>query len=315
MPKIRGAVDTVARFSHSLPPIPPSEETLARVQQLEPHAEDHVRRQHVVSKVILRQFREPVGIKRELLLAGLALEHPEREPRHGGPDMFGKFPDFVRFASKIIEGVWQETERKLQPVLKSVKIGTVFKSPEYAAVIREAVILHIVRSIPALAIHEIAWERNREAAREFLLQYPDMLRRICREHLGSDVANSSDALHTAIDHLLEDMVILKEQGAFFSVDLEARFNRYREAARNYGVEIASPKEGEYLISDVPALTVQDGEEIAGLANGIGLDFASEIILPLTPKHLAILRDDREISFSRISRAEVRRYNVMQIRNA
>jgi len=58
--------------------MPSNREILRRVQELAPEAGQNEPDQHVVSKVILKQFAEPWGVKGELLLASLNVRHPER---------------------------------------------------------------------------------------------------------------------------------------------------------------------------------------------------------------------------------------------
>ena len=67
--------------------MPSNREILQRVKALVPAAAQNEPDQHIVSKVILKQFTGPWGTKGELLLASLNVRHPERKIVRGGrPD-------------------------------------------------------------------------------------------------------------------------------------------------------------------------------------------------------------------------------------
>lgn len=103
--------------------MPSNREILRRVQDLAPEAAQNEPDQHVVSKVILKQFAEPWGAKGEVLLAGLNVRHPERKIVRGGPARFGKIPNYLRFASSSAEDLWGATETRLHEPLEAIKRG------------------------------------------------------------------------------------------------------------------------------------------------------------------------------------------------
>lgn len=146
--------------------MPSNREILQRVRALMPEAARHEPDQHVVSKVILKQFTEPYRKKGELLLASLDVRHPERKIVRGGSARFGKIPNYLRFASSSAEDLWSKTETRLQEPLEAVRRDDRLIAPAHEAVVRDAIALHFIRSIPTAALHQTTWRERREAARQ-----------------------------------------------------------------------------------------------------------------------------------------------------
>jgi hypothetical protein len=66
-----------------------------------------------------------------------------------------------------------------------------------------------------------------------------------------------------------------------------------------GLEILTPRgSGEFLIGDVPALTVRADRAEVGVLGGIALADAQSVFLPLGPRHVAALgQADRTIQLA------------------
>src|SRR5487761_247509 len=154
------------------------------VRQLMPEAARQVPDQHVLSRVILKQFAEPYGEKGEVLLGALDREHPERDMSTGGPRKYGKVLNFVRFASASAEELWRQTENRLHDVVEAVKRDERVADPVHGALIRDAIALHVVRSIPTRAYHQVSWVKHREAARQRLRAHPRLLQEIHVQQFG-----------------------------------------------------------------------------------------------------------------------------------
>jgi hypothetical protein len=301
-------------ISTALPPLPPPDEIIARMEQLMPHADDHISGQHTVSAVILRRFTEPWGAKAEELLAGLNIRYVNARPSRGGPDKFGKVRNFVQFASRLLEKRWQEAEDKLHGALSAIEDGTLFDDLNYVEAIRDIVVLHFVRSIPMSLLHEETWHRMREAHRRRWLQYPVLLHKLHYQRFGFYAAGPQ-RLEAIIDDLIDPLPSLVDQGALFRVSLDDRFCRFRQAISGYGLELFTPECGEFLIGDVPALTIRHGRDGTGIFGGVGLANADEIVLPLGPHWMAVLGNHNRMRVVEIPQETVRRYNIMQVQTA
>jgi hypothetical protein len=288
--------------------MPSSAEVLRRARALLPDAARHERNQHVVSKVVLKQFTEPWGAKGELLLAALSMRHPEKKILRGGPARFGKIPDYLRFASSSAEDLWAETETRLDEPLKAVWRDGQITDARDEAIIRDAIALHVIRSIPTAALHQVTWMRYRKAARQWRGR-PEMVEWMHASRFGwwtSDPAR----LELALDEFYRPVDDLVGSHAIFRVSLEDRFERLRSGFRAFELKILTASDSEFLIGDVPVLLLRDGRGGLGFFDGIGLANADEIVFPLTPRHVAVLGQGSRNRT--VARAEVERYNALQV---
>lgn len=295
-------------------PLPPPGDFMADVRRLDSQANQNIKNQHVVSRVLLAQFAEPRGKKQEHQLAGLDLAIANSRPSYGGPGMFGKVPNFVRFASASVEQVWKETEDKLHDALNAVADNTIFGTPVHLDTIRDTFVLHFIRSIPAAFIHEDSWLKNRDVAKRFAFQFPQHLEEIFRQKHGI-YPSGPEGFDLAFDLLIAEMTKEKDRGSFFRVGLEDKFRRYRNLTRSYSVEILIPEHGEFVIGDVPALSIRHRQTATGVRSGVGLATADELTIPLGSKWLAVLHNSGRSGFGMASNADVKRYNTMQVQAA
>lgn len=292
--------------------MPSQLEILRRVRTLAPHATEHVPDQHVVSQVLLKQFAEPWGLKCEHLLAGINLKHPEKRPAYGGPKRFGKWPDFVQYASDSAEKLWQETENKLHEPLEAIKRDGEVIKPAHENVIREMIALHLVRSIPTAALHQSSWLKFRAMARQHWLQRPADLQAL---HVGlfGYWTSDLDRLELALNTYMQEPEHLVKSGALFRVSLEDRFERIRIGFQAFDLKILTAQEREFLIGDVPVLMMREGHGGLGFFDGVGIGNADEIVMPLTPYHVAVLGQGSESREA--TDDEVDHYNTLQVRIA
>jgi hypothetical protein len=292
--------------------MPSNREILRQVQLLIPEAADNEEGQHVVSRVVLKQFTEPCGKKGELFLASLNVRHADRKVACGSPAKFGKVPGYLRFASSSAEDLWGEVETRLHEPLEAVRQDDRIADLSHEAVIRDAVALHYVRSIPTAVLHRATWRDHREVARQHWRVQPQMLEWFHVSAFGW-WTNDPARLELALDHFYKPMEKLVSSGAFFRVSLEDRFKRVRDGLQAFELKILTTSSQEFLIGDVPVLTLRDGHQGAGIFGGVGVANADEIVMPLTPHHVAVLGkgdQSREATDD-----EVQRYNTSQVRHA
>ncbi len=289
--------------------MPSPAEVLQGIRELMPDAARHVPGQHVVSQVVLKQFAEPYGKKGEVLLAALNREHPASKMTTGGPDKFGKVPDFVRFASGSAEELWHRTETRLHDVIEAVKRDGKVSSPADDAVIRDSIALHFVRSISTRAYHQQSWVEHREAARQRLRAQPRLLQQIHVHRFGWWTSDP-ERLEQAIDWFYGPLDALVGGDALFRYSLEERVGRLRTGFRAFDLKILTARQRELLIGDVPVLAMREGHGGLGIFDGVGVANADEIVLPLTPHHLAVLGQGSGAADATDN--EVERYNTLEI---
>jgi hypothetical protein len=80
------------------------------------------------------------------------------------------------------------------------------------------------------------------------------------------------------------------------------------------VEILSPLCGEFIVGDIPALTVRKGMPNAGVNAGIGYAFADAIILPIAPDFLLRVIDGPS-RYAQADSEEAAELNAWQVRGA
>jgi Protein of unknown function (DUF4238) len=285
---------------------------LQGIRELMPDAARHVPGQHVVSQVVLKQCAEPFGKKGEVLLAALNREHPAGKMTTGGPDKFGKVMDFVRFAAGSAEELWQRTETRLRDVIEAVKRDGTVADPVHDALIRDSIALHFVRSIPTRAYHQESWARHREAARQRLRDQPRLLQEIHVRRFGW-WTSEPERLERAIDWFYGPLDALIGSDALFRYSLEERLGRLRAGFRAFGLKILTAREREFLIGDVPVLAMRQGRGGLGIFDGVGVANADEIVLPLTPHHIAVLGQGSGAADA--TDGQVERYNILEVQIA
>ncbi|MDQ2874851.1 MAG: DUF4238 domain-containing protein [Actinomycetota bacterium] len=292
--------------------MPSNQEILRRVRALVPEAGQNEPDQHVVAQVILKQFTRPWRKKGELLLASLDVRHPDRKLIRRGPASFGKIPNYLRFASSSAEDLWGATETRLHDPLEAVRRDGRIADPAHEAVIRDAIALHFIRSIPTAALHRVTWRERRESARQQWRDSPRMLQQIHVSAFGwwtDDPAR----LELALDEFYRPVDELVASDAVFRVSLKDRFRRLRAGFQAFGLKVLAAPDREFLIGDVPVLALREGHGGLGIFDGVGVANADEIVLPLTPHHVAVLGQGDESR--RATAGEVDRYNMLEVRLA
>ena len=258
--------------------MPSPTQMLQGIRQLMPDAARHVSDQHVLSQVILKQFAEPYGKKGEVLLAALDREHPASKMTTGGPARYGKVRDFVRFASGSAEELWQQTENRLHDVMEAVKRDGQVSDPADGALVRDAVALHIVRSIPTRAYHHDSWVKHREAARRRLRAQSGLLQEIHVQQFGWWTSDP-DWLERAVDWFYGPADALVGSDALLRYSLEERLERLRMGFRAFDLKILTTRDREFLIGDAPVLIMCEKRGGLGMFDGVGVANADEIVLP------------------------------------
>lgn len=178
--------------------------------------------------------------------------------------------------------------------------------------IRDAVALHFIRSIPTAALHQTTWRERRETARQQWRDNPEMLQRIHVSVFGWWTDDRA-RLELALDEFYRPVDQLVSSDAIFRVSLEDRFQRVQIGFQAFDLKILSSPDQEFLIGDVPVLAMREGRGGLGIFDGVGLANADEIVLPLTPHHIAVLGQGDQSREA--SAQEVDRYNTLEVKLA
>ena len=116
-----------------------------------------------------------------------------------------------------------------------------------------------------------------------------------------------------LDEILAPSMEMWKSGAKFAEGLEYMHDHAKAWLRTQQLEILTPGRGEFLIGDVPALTVRHGDPRVGVLGGIALHDASSVFMPLGPRHVAAL--GRVPQTAELSSTQVNEVNAAQLLGA
>jgi hypothetical protein len=263
---------------------------LRRIRELQAAgpAIGHVTGQHVVSKVILKRFAEPSGPHKGLICP-FRLDYPQARHLPLGPEGCGKVRNFVPWGSASAEQLWKETEDRLDDALAAMDAGTLLADAGHVSVIKSAIALHFARSKATQVIHARAWAQTVERGRRrWLTEHRQLLTHWFYLRKGLYPAGD-EALRIFADELMELSLTLGRSGALWRERIESLYLNTRAMTQAPGLEILTPPTGEeFLIGDVPALTVRADRPGVGVLGGIALAEAQSVFLPLGPRHAVAL---------------------------
>ncbi|GAA4980525.1 DUF4238 domain-containing protein [Kitasatospora paranensis] len=258
-----------------------AERILAQIEELQPEGQRRVVNQHVVSRVLLKRFAANDRV------ISFDLHHPANRHRPGSTKTCGTVPDFVPFASASLEEVWSRVENLLPTAADAVERGDIFEHEEHILTLKDFIALHRARSLHYLAMHYRAAAAAYERAWDALAAIPtDRLRATYRQHTGLYVA-AKGAREAIGARLMQPFTDNLRSGADLRVSIERMFGELRTAIRETCLEIVTPKSGEFLIGDIPALPVR--REGTVLSCVTALEDSAAIVLPFGRKHLLVGR--------------------------
>ncbi|GGN41081.1 DUF4238 domain-containing protein [Streptomyces fuscichromogenes] len=281
---------------------------MTRIAELASESDAPIKRQHLISQVLLAQFATPIRHTAGLHVRPYDLRNPQRVPKARTPRGVGWIEDFVPYASASIEQVWKQVEQHLPEAFASVAAGTALDEPETVALLQDAIALHWVRSQHYRDLHKVIFRAfYEERLRRFLDEDQVLLQQAVWERTGLIVTGREGlALHA--ERVLQPMADAYESGALFRVRIEAAFAKARSLLANHAVQILRPRQGEFLIGDNPALTVRrDGPR---LSYNMAIGDAHSVVLPIGPGY--VLSTGPQPEYLQASPAEVDELNTLQI---
>ncbi|MFE9482838.1 DUF4238 domain-containing protein [Streptomyces spororaveus] len=258
----------------------------SRVRELEHQPDRPVRRQHLVSKVLLKRFTAPATGGAGPQLYPFDLDHPHQAHKLKGPAGCGWVEDFVPFASGSLEAMWARTEQALPRAFAALDAGRLLDEPEHHPVLRDLIALHWVRShFYRNAFNRLYADFRAQSRRWFLTTGQDLIRAAALQELGLHLTGLQGLQHV-VDELLRPTDELYESGALLRIRMEEMFHKVRDRIGTAGLEIYTPATGELLIGDTPAPTIRMDRN--GQVYGTAIGDATTMVIPLGPKHLLTL---------------------------
>jgi hypothetical protein len=268
-----------------------------------------VARQHVISQVVMRKFVESVRAGNVLARVDLGTG----KVVFSGPSPVGYVENFVPVDSKATEELWQQVENRLNPAIAAALNGTALGNPTHLSTLKNAVALHFVRNPQTLTAHNRSFADALDKQLDRVAKTP-LAAQAFRERYGLEPAGPQ-AMRLGAEAAHERLVTLHKQGGLFRLSVQRLFEKVCDRFDARGVEILTPTSAakEFLLGDVPSITVEQATGAYGLSQGIAVDGADEVFMPLTPRLLvAIGPPDGTRS---ISDDEVDAYNEMEVREA
>src|SRR5262249_25127742 len=113
----------------------------------------------------------------------------------------------------------------------------------------------------------------------------------------------------------ERLVKLHREGGLFRLSIQRLFEMVCDRFDAKGAEILTPANAPkgFLLGDVPAITIEYATGAFGLSQGVTVDKADEIFMPITPRLLVAIGPPN--GARTLADDEVDAYNRMQVREA
>jgi hypothetical protein len=265
--------------------------------------------QHVVSQALLRRFCTPTSQGDRLLSYNLQFGDTRLLPTR----QVGKLENFVKIDSEETEQLWARTEQELPAAIDAARTRRVLRNPHHVEVIKDAIALHYARGLDTLESADRIWQDGLARARAAFLGDRQSLEQLFYLKHGY-VASGSAVAEEITNDLLKTTKDLYDSGAAFRLRVVDVFEEARGIAASAYLEIIRPlRRGEFLLGDVPAISIDAQRQAMGISGGVPFGDATTVILPLSPTRLAALsRADR---FDPVPAAQVRAANAFQVAKA
>jgi Protein of unknown function (DUF4238) len=229
---------------------------LRLIQRLPPDVGSLPRRQHVVSRAILKGFAAPGTSGRGWSLRPFNVARSEVQ-RDRGLTGCAYVRDFIMYAAQSAELAWKAVEDRLPHAITAARTGVLHAtlSSDLRDTITDAVALHFVRNPRFLREQlRLTAQATSDVRTRTLLEREAMLRDefVRRYHL---LSAGPQALEAVVDDAMIPWREHIKSGALTRVTLESLFERIRGGLRGMPIEVWHvPRNKELLISDNAAFT-------------------------------------------------------------
>jgi hypothetical protein len=254
-------------------------------------------RQHLVSKVLLKQFADP-----HLQV----LDVTTGEVFAGSPESAGWQRNFIAHEAAEAERRWGEIEARVPAVLAALS-GRQQLDDDIIDTLKDAFALHWARGAVLKVIHA-------ELIGPHLREHPELVVHVTDEDFYDRYVlypAGPGALEVMQHEVLDRALELHDQDEFFAERVHDNFDLMRRNLDDMRMDVGIPDEGEFLISDRPATTKQHGHDGVGPLQGVPWLEADAAVMPLAPS-LQIAPADGPGGYSDIPLAGVRELNRLQV---
>lgn len=283
-------------------------------------AETHIEGQHVVSRVVLKNFDGPVGGTNKIGVYSM-LHGPTRPI---GRSRAGLAPNLLRVGTTSAERLWARTENRIEGAVLSVRTSGVKAPPIHLAVLRKAMALHFARGKATVELLDGLWSRRGpQLVASLVERNRTLLSAHYRARFGRQPTESD--LRGLVEEYTSDGTHLNETGAWTRARVEqllATLEGDDRTPRRMEL-LRPPGSSAFFISDDPVTTHLCERGEAATATRIGWDRADEIVMPFAPDlAICLVRDEQTrptravlVREEPISEERVARLNSRQVRSA
>lgn len=288
---------------------------LDRINQLSPDVGPVPRRQHVVSRSILKGFAAPgtAGSGWSLRPYDVARD---RVLRDRGLTGCAYVPNFLMYAAGSAELAWKVVEDRLPPAIEAARTGVLHdtRCRDLRDTITDVIALHFVRNqrllreqarLTAQATSEV---RTRTLVERAAMLHNEFTRRYAMLPAGSE------ALEAVLDDAMTPWRKHIASGALARVTLESLFERIRHGLRGMPVEVWHVSKGsELLISDNAAFTFKYSDDHSKIAMNMAFGDSHGVALPIARDCLVAIGPTPKDDVLHAQTADL--FNELQLRNA
>jgi hypothetical protein len=274
-----------------------------------------IKRFHYVSKVILRGFSGSLGAQRQMVMM-LRRKYFAGRARPKSPNSLCylrreelKPPDPVTF-----EAVWNNAfEGRFHEMMDAVRDRTLLQSPDLRIVLADCVAVHLARSLTIVQMVESELSGVFEDTASRAKGDPRLSAFYAARHGGLVLPGPEGARIAAED--LEKWLAEEFSRQPIAADrfLE-HFPKMSTYCRTLGIKVAVANDREFLIGDIPALTVHPDHPEIGILQGLKLGDEQSILMPLDRHHSVSLQRLGN-SYVEMADSEVESFNRNQIKGS
>ena len=191
--------------------------------------------------------------------------------------------------------------------------GTALGDAAHLSTLRNVVALHFMRIPRTVEIHNKTFAATLDAQLERTAKTPWAAEAYQRRY--GIVPAGPEGMRRGAELFHERVITLHSQGGLFRISVQNLFEKVCDRFAARGVEILTPANPgkEFLLGDFPAITIASATGQFGLSQGVTVDEADMIFMPLTPRLLVVIGPAN--AARTISDADVDAFNQMQIREA
>lgn len=264
------------------------------------------KKQHVISQVLLRRFVAPSShnlIEYDVVTG----EERERKPRS-----VGYVKNFLRFRASDSERRWQEVENEAQRVFDALDDRSLLTSDELKDIARKLLALHWARSKMLKTIHSSSVQRTLEKRKLGDHFSKETLVSAFRDRFGIE-PTGPESLQIIAEEIVNAASQNIDMDAFFHDRVHENYESALNRLKLLGIQVAEASNMEFVLGDVPVLTVRRNFAGVGPLGGVPWDEADAILMTAGPRHMIGIGSIE--SWLPVDTAAVRMLNSAQIAGA